>query len=185
METALQCLPFGFVVCIATCPFWARNHVFAKMHFHTPRKPGTMYGTLCMHAGPSHRRMRYKTQPSSGHPGQYVLGTRCPGAMHSYLIKVSAQKQVWVAHCTLYTVHCKLHVADATALILIDAFSGDVHPNTQTPIHSHNTPFVIARFLLPQTGKFCNLSKRCPPVIDCHYPGRTMVSLTCIIFKLH
>jgi len=66
-----------------------QNHVFAKMHFHTPRKPAQSC-TLCMHTGlwtPSiHRFLRPVPEPSPGsahvHPCT-VIGS----AMHFYLIK--------------------------------------------------------------------------------------------------
>jgi len=74
--------------------------------------------------------------------------------MHSYLINVWTTLLVWVACCTFFV----WHVADAAALILIDAFSG---PITHPQKHTHNAGHVIARVLL-QTIQFGNLSKRCP-----------------------
>jgi len=57
----------------------------------------------------------------------------------------------------LHAAHFQWHVADAAALILIDAFSGPItHPK-----HTHNAGRVIARVLL-QTVQLRNLSKRCP-----------------------
>lgn len=88
------------------------------------------------------------THPSK-HPTIYVVG-----AMHSYLINVWTTLLVWVACCTFFV----WHVADAAALILIDAFSG---PITHPQKHTHNAGHVIARVLL-QTVQFGNLSKRCP-----------------------
>jgi len=83
-------------------PLPARNHVFAKMHFHTPRKPGSIPCMGCMRVQDLHihRILLPPTQPSI-----YSLYTRSNALASNQSLGHTAG------------LGCMLHISNGTLLM--------------------------------------------------------------------